>query len=336
MARKDPRHVTQFDGSAYQRQNCTAAVGAMELDAATNGASTTTGARIRALQDDQVGGIGLDDVAVALRRGWGLSYSQGKRSWATIQRRLADQDGAGIQGLYAAVPSAYRVQKDFRGGHAVYVSRYSSPGQVLVHDPISRTGAVIWPEWVLRAFYLSGLATAGWSIGSAQVPATGIPTSSPGGQVGQVTKIATATNAAAPGCAQVTILAPGPLGAAQKVIPIPRESIGDPCVECPTGWAKAWYAPSPLETIVGWVPLDQTGGKPNACVAPGVKVGDSGPAANLGGAAGEAAAAAGAAASAAANTLLAGLGEALSPVLFLAAILALILVGLYFVAKSEG
>lgn len=334
----DPVHVNQFTtGGARGRYLCTAAAGAMALDAYTQGRIRVGAKAIDDLQDDKDGGIGLDDVAVAWKRGWGLTFSHGRRSWTTVRARLAKGDGLVLQGSYAVVPTAYRAQKTFTGGHAIYVSRLV-PGGVRVFDTIAN-GPTVWPEAVVRNFYLSGLANAGWGSGTAP----GVTPPPPGGSgdpvvsppptnvTGKVVRIATGQTVSTGSCTQVTILAPGPLGDAQRVIPVPRESLADPCTVCPTGWSKAWYEPSPVEQIFGgWIALKDTGGQPNACVAPNVKVGDSGPASNLGGIVGEAGEVAGAAVAAA----VAGLGPALTPLLYLAAVLALVLMGLYLLARS--
>lgn len=330
----DPVHVNQFStGGARGRYLCTAAAGAMALDAFTSGRIRVGARDIDDRQDDHdSNGIGLDDVATAWRRGWGLTFSHGRRTWTTARARLAKGDGLVLQGSYAVVPTAYRAQKTFTGGHAIYVSRLVDGG-MRVFDPIAN-GPTVWPEAVVRNFYLSGLATAGWGSGTTTGPGRDDWSTNPGQATttpGKVVQIATGNAVSTGSCSQVTILAPGPLGDAQRVIPIPRESLADPCTVCPTGWSKAWYEPSLVEQIFGgWIALKDTGGQPNACVAPNVKVGDSGPASNLGGVAGEAGEVAGAAVAAA----VAGLGPALTPLLYLAAVLALVLMGLYLLARS--
>lgn len=170
MAQPDPLHVTQFGGPRGPLL-CTAAVGAMALDAFTAGRIRTTAQRIDELQDDHSGGIGLNDVATAWKRGWGLTFRNGPASWLTLRARWLAGDGAGIQGLYRVVPVAIRADKNFTGGHAIYVSRFTRTGFLRVFDPI-RTGPIEWPESVVRNFYLSGLALAGWGSGST----AGIPT----------------------------------------------------------------------------------------------------------------------------------------------------------------
>jgi hypothetical protein len=169
----DPQHVNQFaTGGPRGRYLCTAAVGAMALDAFTAGRIRTTAAEIDRNQDDHdTNGIGLDDVATAWRRGWGLTFSHGARSWGALMARWRAGDGAALQGRMAVVPRQYRTQVNFIGGHALYVSRQTRPGWLLVFDPIA-TAPREWPETVVQAFYLSGLALAGWGTGAGGATAT--------------------------------------------------------------------------------------------------------------------------------------------------------------------
>lgn len=170
MAQPEPAPVTQFDGSPFEALNCMAAVAAMALDAATG--IKTTGARIRELQDDKSGGIGLDDVRVAFKRGWGRGFTI-SRSPATLQKRLAAHLGAAVAGRYSAVPRSIRNQKDFTGAHAVYAVGLV-PGGVRIIDPITRPAtAETWPASVFWAFYSAGLAQAGWVPGGASGGASG-------------------------------------------------------------------------------------------------------------------------------------------------------------------
>jgi hypothetical protein len=166
----DPTHVNQFStGGARGRYLCTAAAGAMALDAFTAGRIRVGAKDIDDRQDDSSGGVGLNDVATAWKRGWGLTFSHGPRSWAAVRARLAASDGVVLQGLYAVVPVIYRAQANFTRGHAIYAARLPRPGWVRVFDPIAK-GATEWPEPVVRNFYLSGLALAGWGVGATTGP----------------------------------------------------------------------------------------------------------------------------------------------------------------------
>lgn len=174
----DPVHVCQFDAGARGPYLCTAASGAMALDAFTSGRIRVGAARIDELQNDHDrNGIGLNDVAVAWKAGWDLTFSNGRRSWTTVAKRLQAGDGAVLQGSYAVVPAKYKAQANFNGGHAIYAARYTGPGLIQVHDPIRRSKTV-WPESVVRNFYLSGLAAAGWGTGK---PGSGTGGGSGGG-----------------------------------------------------------------------------------------------------------------------------------------------------------
>lgn len=333
--RPAPAHVNQFDaggrfpnGASSTKYDCMVACGVMDLDAATGGRIVLTTTQLRARQNDQDHtGIGLDDVAVAHARTPGAPrLTFGTKTWGTVKTRGLAADGAIITGFYIALGASRA--SSFRGPHAIYLQRIDG-NRALVNDPIRRRAAWLALADVQR-FYLSGIGQAGWSIGSGS---STVSTPTPATSAGIVQQVG--SNAPAPGCTQVTILAPGPLGAAQRIIPIPRESIADGCTICPSGWAKAWYAPSPVETVIaGWVPLDQTGGRPNACVAPGVQVGDRGTAANAGGVADVAGAQVAAAIGTAVEGLVGGFGEVFRNGIILVAVLGLVIIGLWLVATA--
>lgn len=122
--------------------------------------------------------------------------------------------------------------------------------------------------------------------GGAPVTAPGAPAQAP--QAGPVVlAIANARTASLCG-GQVTILEPG--NAIQtKMIPIPKgdiPGIATGCTQCPAGWAPAVVGTAP-STVLGGIPIiggliagewvdpsTLPPGTPNACVAPGVQVGD--------------------------------------------------------------
>lgn len=269
MTEPAPTHVNQFaaggrfpNGSSSTRYDCSVAVGIMMADAGTGGRVRPTATQLRGLQADQdTNGIGFDDVAVALRKlGVGLSY--GIRLWPLLTARWRNGDGTGIQGSYAVVPSPWSSQPGGRFGHAVYVQRYSRPGWLLVNDPLA-SGPREWPESVVLRFYVTGAGRAAWVSGAGAV-------AQPGAAGGQVVAIVNATSAAA--CSQVTILTPGLAGIG--LYPIPRESIGQPCVECAPGYVPAIVSVGPVQTLQGFASPESVPGLANACVKAGTKPGD--------------------------------------------------------------
>lgn len=68
-----PAFVTQRDGSALASSNCRMASIAMGLDYETQGAETSTGAKMRTYTDDQSGGTDSGDARQAWDRGYGES-----------------------------------------------------------------------------------------------------------------------------------------------------------------------------------------------------------------------------------------------------------------------
>ena len=172
--------VTQFDGGPFQGSNCTLASGAML--ARLGFGIVTTGSILRTLQDDQVGGTGLDDLGDALWRGYGVSVRTGALRPNQLKSLLAAGYGAVIQGTYGRIPPALRIQRDYTGGHAIYVDGYfagsgSTPEAYFVVDPLGRPQhgyeGEWWPASVVDDF---GTAFGGGRIWSAWVfPPGGVP-----------------------------------------------------------------------------------------------------------------------------------------------------------------
>lgn len=168
--------ITQFDGGPLQGANCTLASGAMLARLAYG--IVTDGSTLRTLQDDQVGGTGIDDLATALWRGYGVSPAHGLIRTETLRKLLAAGYGAVVQGDYGRVPVGLRLEKSFAGGHAVYLDGYypGSPRQGIpaayyVIDPIGRPAFGYqgdwWPASVVEDFVLSwggGRAAAMWAF----------------------------------------------------------------------------------------------------------------------------------------------------------------------------
>ncbi len=186
----------------------------------------------------------------------------------------------------------------------------------------------------LLASKAAGASASGAQAGGSAKP----PAPAPSGAT--VIKVIAGQPAAA--CTQIKILVPG-TSIETKAIPIPEGDLGNPCVACPSGWSKAIVDPGPLRSLPllggDWVPLDRleaaekAGLLPpntaNACVAPGVKAGDSFDLGQAGDAVGNAVASAIGNLPAEIGNVLAHLGE-------LAFIAVVLLIGLYLVARDEG
>ena len=152
--------ISQFDGGPLQGYNCTMASGAMLARLAYG--IVTTGSQLRALQSDQQGGTGLNDVASALWHGYGVSLPYGLIHTTQLKSLLKAGYGAVVQGLYGQVPAGLRLQKDFTGGHAIYLDGYypgngqGIPEAYYVIDPLGHPWAGYegdwWPASVVDSF----------------------------------------------------------------------------------------------------------------------------------------------------------------------------------------
>lgn len=168
--RIDP--VTQFDGGPFQGANCTLASGSMLARLAFG--VVTNGSVLRTLQDDQDGGTGLNDLKAALWRGYGVSAPTGLLRPQQLKDLLANGYGAVVQGIYGEIPAGLRLQKDFTGGHAIYLDGYypgnakrGIPEAYYVIDPLGRPHSGYkgdwWPASVVDRF--------GMAFGSGRIPA---------------------------------------------------------------------------------------------------------------------------------------------------------------------
>lgn len=163
MATYTPRFVTQFDGSSHASVNCTPAAGAMLLDRQTGGRIQTSGADLRARQADQSGGMSLDGLAAAWK-----TYGQALArvtlpTVLALRGAVGSGQGAILQGYYGSLPAAYRRQASANIDHALYIDRVVQNGNAgwwyWVMDPIGKApyqGAWL-PESAIRAF--------GWTTG---------------------------------------------------------------------------------------------------------------------------------------------------------------------------
>jgi hypothetical protein len=168
--------ITQFDGGPFQGSNCTLASGAMLARLASG--IVTNGSILRTLQDDQSGGTGINDLATALWRGYGVHYPSGMLRADQLKSLLGSGYGAVIQGDYSKIPRQLRLQKNFTGGHAIYLDGYypGNPGRGIpeayyVIDPIGRPWSGYegdwWPASVVDAFagsFGGGRVRAMWAF----------------------------------------------------------------------------------------------------------------------------------------------------------------------------
>ncbi len=166
------RPITQFDGGPFQGANCTLASGSMLARLAFG--IVTNGSVLRTLQDDQDGGTGLNDLAQALWRGYGVSAPSGLLRPQQLKDLLASGYGAVVQGVYGEIPAGLRLQPSFTGGHAIYLDGYypgnakrGIPEAYYVIDPLGRPGGGYqgdwWPASVVDAFAMA--------FGGGRIPA---------------------------------------------------------------------------------------------------------------------------------------------------------------------
>ena len=159
------RPITQFDGGRFQGSNCTLASGAMLARLAAG--IVTNGSTLRGLQDDQEGGTDLNDLDQALWRGYRVNFKHGMIQPKALKRLLAAGYGAVVQGIYGEIPVSLRLQRNFTGGHAIYLDGYypgdavhGIPEAYYVVDPIGRPRSGYegdwWPASVVDRF------TAAW------------------------------------------------------------------------------------------------------------------------------------------------------------------------------
>ena len=177
------RPITQFDGGVLQNYNCTMASGAMLARLATG--IVTDGSTLRSMQDKQVGGTSLNDLAQALWRGYGVAYHYGLVKQESLKALLKAGYGAVVQGIYGQVPVQLRLQKDFTGGHAIYLDGYypgdpthNIPEAYYVIDPLGHPYGGYEGDWwpaaaidgFLSAFSGSDRASAMWAYPPGGTP----------------------------------------------------------------------------------------------------------------------------------------------------------------------
>lgn len=172
--------ITQFDGGPLGSANCTMASGAML--ARLGYGIVTTGSQLRALQPDQEGGTSIADLQVAIAK-WGVSFSQGAISPLQLRALLYAGAGAVVLVNYGSIPVSLRLQKDFTGGHAIYLDGFrpagaDGPAAYFVIDPLGPTWAgyrgAWWPADIVEAAALAfggGTAYTAWAFPGGTAPA---------------------------------------------------------------------------------------------------------------------------------------------------------------------
>ena len=173
--------VSQFDGGPLQGSNCTMASGAM-LARLVFGI-VTKGSALRALQPDQQGGTSLVDLNNAINR-YGVHFDSAAITPLQLRALMYAGAGAVIQGNYGAIPLSLRLQKDFVGGHAIYLDGFrpassAGPAAYYVDDPLGPTWAgyrgAWWPADLVEAFATSfggGRIYTAWGFPGGGTPTT--------------------------------------------------------------------------------------------------------------------------------------------------------------------
>ena len=151
--KRDPRHP---DGSRLGGVNCNPSAGATLVDLVTCGAKRTTGAAVRELTNDNVGGTVLSTVVAALRRGFGVDIDVDTGSFDRVIRALDSRRGVTLCGSSAATRGTrFQASETFDGNHqwALTDTRKGQGGrlEILVFDPLAdgrRRGIAISPMWI--------------------------------------------------------------------------------------------------------------------------------------------------------------------------------------------
>ena len=145
--------ITQFDGGPFQGSNCTLTSGAMLARLAFG--IVTSGSTLRTLQDDQDGGTDLNDLNQALWRGYGVTLPTGFLRPGAAQGPAREGLRRGHPGrLRRRSRARLRLQKDFLGGHAIYLDGYYPgnpdkhiPEAYYVIDPLGRPHSGYEGDW---------------------------------------------------------------------------------------------------------------------------------------------------------------------------------------------
>ncbi len=169
-----PRFQAQLGANdPYGGLSCTAYSCAMQIDAATLGAKTPTGAQVRAQTGDYSGGLNLAEVDAAAQH-WGVDLDVRYRYPFSdfIHRVDTLKQPAQLQGGYSPIAqSRFDAGNGFRGNHDILVM----PGLIAM-DPLAdgrypnvyRYKGEAYPEDLLRR-YAAYLNVGGRSLGEGLV-----------------------------------------------------------------------------------------------------------------------------------------------------------------------
>jgi hypothetical protein len=175
-----PTHINQLraggtfpNGQPSGPFDCTPASAIMALDAYSHGALRPSVSDFRRRQtDNDTNGMGLDDAATAWRS-YGQTLVHGPMTWGQVMARLKDGNGVVLQGQSGAL-GPYAIGRSVP--HALYVQRAYAGATttiLVVNDPLASAARSI-PASYVRAFYLSGLALAGYGKGVYAGAAVGV------------------------------------------------------------------------------------------------------------------------------------------------------------------
>lgn len=158
-----PTFRKQLDGSSCQSANCGPASSAMASQRAREGADPGNKwpwpPTPRVIRDriKAVFGIGCKGTTFAQNESaCATLYAVDLQPrynlpWATFRSLIASGRGAVVAIQYSALSYARKGDKNFTGGHSVYVNeRRASDGKFLVYDPLAdgrRTGIPKGPQW---------------------------------------------------------------------------------------------------------------------------------------------------------------------------------------------
>lgn len=131
---------------------CMATEGAVAIDAHTGGRLRSTPGAIHDHQDDQMGGIGVDDVAVAWKRLWGADLIvPSDYDWADVMTAVRARRHVIVGVDYEDVPYEYQEQKGGTFDHALGVDDVRSDGSILRYDSLGAN-----PRWVPQSAVRAG------------------------------------------------------------------------------------------------------------------------------------------------------------------------------------
>jgi hypothetical protein len=171
--------VSQFDGGPFQGANCTLAAGAMLARLAFG--IVTNGSVLRSLQFDMDGGTDLHDLNTALFRGYGANVFLGGVGVPKFRSILTAGGGAVVQGNYALLPNALKLQEPGSFPHAVFVDGFfpgdsDTPAAYYIIDPLGR-GSYNGGWWPADAFetFAFGFSGSDKIVAAWAFPPGGVP-----------------------------------------------------------------------------------------------------------------------------------------------------------------